>query len=67
MLLMLWVSPASKADRLDKCARGDKLAKNAVIASGGGIIPRTIRAPRDGRVVAIGGGQVMLEFGRDSL
>jgi hypothetical protein len=55
--------PASKADRLVKCARGDKVAKNAVIASGGGIIPRSVRAPREGRVVAIGGGQVMLEFG----
>jgi hypothetical protein len=54
---------AAKADRLVKCARGDRLVKNALIASGGGIIPRSVRAPREGRVVAIGGGQVMLEVG----
>ncbi|MGE5027349.1 MAG: hypothetical protein ACM3JK_02650 [Betaproteobacteria bacterium] len=58
----LGVSP-SKADRLVKCTRGDKIAKNTVIAKGDGIIPRSVRAPRDGRVVAIGGGQVMLEVG----
>jgi hypothetical protein len=58
----LGVSP-SKADRLIKCARGDKLPKNAVIASGGGIISKSVRAPREGRVVALGGGQVMLEVG----
>jgi len=55
--------PAAKADGLIKCARGDKVPKNAVIASGGGVLPRSVRAPREGRVVAVGGGQVMLEIG----
>jgi hypothetical protein len=55
--------PPAKADRLIKCSRGDKLAKNAVIARSDGIIPRSVKTPREGRVVAIGGGQVMLEVG----
>lgn len=55
--------PPAKADRLIKCSRGDKLPKNTVIARSDGIIPRSVKTPREGRVVAIGGGQVMLEVG----
>jgi len=55
--------PSARADPLIKCTRGDKVPKNAVLASGGGVIPRSVRAPREGRVVAVGGGQVMLEVG----
>lgn len=53
--------PVQKADRLIKVKRGDRLKKGTVIAEGGGLIARSIRAPRDGRVLAAGGGQVMLE------
>jgi len=52
-----------KANSLIQCKKGDKLAKGAVIAETGGLIPRTIRAPHDGRVVVVGDGQVMLEVG----
>mgnify|MGYP000058499390 CR=1 FL=1 len=53
--------PPAKADRLIKCSRGDQLPKNTVIARGDGLIPRSVKTPREGRVVAVGGGQVMLE------
>jgi|GEM_PF-342634 len=39
------------------------LAANALVASGRGVFPREVRAPREGRVVAAGGGQVLLEVG----
>ena len=58
----LKVSPAL-ADRLIKCRIGDMLEADAMVAVGRGIIPRTIRTPRAGRVVAVGGGQVLMEAG----
>ncbi len=51
------------ADRLIRCKAGDKVAAGAVVAMGRGLLPKTVRAPRDGRVVAAGGGQVLLESG----
>ena len=51
------------ADRLIRCKLGDELAPNALVASGRGLFPREIRTPREGRVVAVGGGQVLLEVG----
>lgn len=59
---MLGVSPTA-ADRLIKCQIDDKLAASAEIAVGRGIFPRSVRAPREGRVVAVGGGQVLMEVG----
>lgn len=59
---MLGVSPAA-ADKLIKCQIDDKLAASAEIAVGRGFFPRTVRAPREGRVVAVGGGQVLMEVG----
>ncbi|RME90787.1 MAG: hypothetical protein D6770_01730 [Anaerolineae bacterium] len=57
----LRVSPDS-ADRLIRCKAGDTLKAGTVVAQGrGGLFPRLVRAPRDGRVVAAGGGQVLLE------
>jgi hypothetical protein len=58
----LGVSPAA-ADRLIKCQVDDKLAASAEIAVGRGLFPRSVRAPREGRVVAVGGGQVLMEVG----
>ncbi len=51
------------ADRLIRCKAGDKVTAGAVVAMGRGLLPKTMRAPRDGRVVAAGGGQVLLESG----
>jgi hypothetical protein len=53
----------SAADRLLKCQVGDHIAARAEVAVGKGLFPRSVRAPREGRVVAAGGGQVLLEVG----
>ena len=58
---------ANAADRLIRVKVDDKVAEGAEIAVGKGIISRTIRAPRGGRVVAAGGGQVLLETGDASI
>ena len=54
---------ASAVDRLVRVHMGDEVAANAMIAATGGMFPREIRTPREGRVVAVGGGQVLLEVG----
>jgi len=51
------------ADRLIKCKVDDVVTANAEIAVGNGLFPRTVSAPRAGRVVAAGGGQVLLAVG----
>lgn len=51
------------ADRLIRCAEGDQVVANALIASGKGVFPREVRALRDGRVAVVGGGRVLLEVG----
>jgi len=51
------------ADRLLKCKMGDVIAAGQEVAVGKGLFPRSVRAPREGRVVAAGGGKVMLEVG----
>ena len=58
----LAVSPDA-ADRLIRCRAGDKVAAGSVIAKGRGLLPKTIKAPKDARVVAAGAGQVLLEAG----
>ena len=51
------------ADRLITCNVGDRIAVGAVITTGKGLFSRRVRAPRDGRVVAVGGGKVLMEVG----
>src|SRR5512140_1759943 len=51
------------ADRLIRCKAGDQLPAGAVVAKGRGILPKLVKAPRAGRVLAAGGGQVLLESG----
>jgi hypothetical protein len=58
----LGVHPAA-ADRLIRCKIGDQLAANTVVATSKSMFPRTVRVPREGRVVAVGGGQVLMEVG----
>jgi hypothetical protein len=62
----LSISP-NAADRLLRVKEGDKVSEGAEIAISKGIIPRTIRAPRSGRVVAAGGGQVLMETGQTTV
>jgi hypothetical protein len=51
------------ADKLIRCKIGDQLAANAEIATKRGLFSRSVRVPREGRVVAVGGGQVLMEVG----
>jgi hypothetical protein len=41
---------------------GERVAKGDVIAGPVGVLNRTVRAPQDGRIVAIGEGQVLMEL-----
>jgi hypothetical protein len=63
---ILGISP-NMADRLIKCKVGDRLPENAEIAVGRGIFPRHVRTTREGRVVAVGGGQVLMEVGESKV
>jgi hypothetical protein len=58
---------ANAADRMIRVKVDERVSEGAEIALGKGIIPRTIRAPREGRVVAAGGGQVLMETGDASI
>jgi hypothetical protein len=51
----------SQADNVVKLKIGEAVSPGDVIAGPVGIIPRTIRSPKSGKIVAIGGGQVLLE------
>lgn len=63
---ILRISPDA-ADRIIRCKVDDHLAASAEIAVGKGLFPRSVRTPREGRVVAVGGGQVLLEVGETRL
>ena len=52
---------ASNADRFIKCKEGDRVTANAEIAVGPGMFSRVVRAPKDGKVILAGNGQVLLE------
>jgi hypothetical protein len=58
---------ANAADRLIRVKVKEKISEGTEIAVGKGIGSRTIRAPREGRVVAVGAGQVLLETGDASI
>ncbi len=51
------------ADRMIKVNANDRVAQGALVADAGGLIPRSIRAPRAGRVMIVGGGQILMEVG----
>lgn len=59
---LLKISPAA-AEKLVRCKVGERLAAGAEIARGKGAFASPIKVPRDGTVVAVGGGQVLLEAG----
>jgi hypothetical protein len=54
---------ANEADKLIRVKEGDRLEKGALIAEKPGLFPNTIKAPRAGRVMICGSGQVMMEVG----
>jgi hypothetical protein len=55
------------ADKLIRCKTDDKLPAGAVIATGRGLFPKTVKTPREGRVKAAGGGQVLIEVGESRM
>lgn len=56
--------PPDKADSLVVRKVGEQINEDDIIAGPVGVFQRTVRAPKDGRIVVIGGGQVMLELDR---
>jgi hypothetical protein len=63
---MLGVSPAA-ADRLIKCKADDRIAASAEIAVGKGFFARSVVAPREGRVIVVGDGQVLMAVGEGKI
>lgn len=59
---LLRVSPRNAA-ALIKVKKGQKVAKGEVIAEGTGLFAREASSPEEGRVVAVGGGKLVLETG----
>ncbi len=51
------------ADKLIQCKVDQRIAAGTEIAAGRGLFARRVTVPRDGRVVAVGGGQVLMEVG----
>ena len=51
------------ADKMIKVAEGDRVPEDGLVAESTGIFKRSIRAPRAGRVMVVGGGQVLVEVG----
>jgi hypothetical protein len=54
---------ANAADKMIKVKEGDRVLEGAVVAEGGGLFPRSIRAPKAGRVMVAGSGQILMEVG----
>lgn len=54
---------ANAADKMIKVNPGDRVMQGALVADSGGLIPRSIKAPRAGRVMVVGSGQVLMEVG----
>lgn len=53
----------AEADKLMRVRTGDKVAAGSELAISPGIFPRILKAPHAGRVVAAGGGQLLLATG----
>jgi hypothetical protein len=62
----LKLSP-KKADAAVKVKRGQKVAKNEIVAESGGLLAQEVTSPVNGRVVVMGGGKIVLETGGSSL
>ena len=56
-----------EADRLIRCKVGDKIAAGTEVAASRGLMRRSVRSPKEGRVVAAGGGEVLLEVGASTI
>jgi hypothetical protein len=54
---------ANAADKLIRVKEGDRLTQGTLVAEGTGLFARAIKAPRAGRVMVAGSGQVLMEVG----
>ena len=54
---------ANAADKMIKVNTGDRVMQGALVAESGGLFSRSIKAPRAGRVMIAGSGQVLMEVG----
>lgn len=54
--------PDEKADQYLQCKTGMKVDQGDVLAGPVGMTRRVVRAPRDGKVIVAGGGQILLEL-----
>lgn len=59
--------PAEAADRLIRCKVGERVLAGAVVAAGRGPLAKQVKSPREGKVIAAGGGQVLMEVGETNL
>ena len=59
---LLGISP-EEADELILCRVGERLELNQLIAKLPGLLSHPVNSPKDGRVVAVGGGQVLMKIG----
>ncbi len=59
--------PAEKIESLLKVKRGQKVAKGDLLAESAGIFGREALSPVAGRVIALGGGKMVLETGRSAI
>ena len=59
--------PADKADAFIKVKRGQKISKGDLIGEAGGVFGREVLSPIEGRVVALGGGKLVLEISRSAI
>jgi hypothetical protein len=55
--------PVEAADETAVVKAGDSISKGQVIAQRKGMVSHVVRAPVDGRVMLVGGGQVLMEAG----
>jgi hypothetical protein len=53
----------SAADKMIKVNTNDRVMQGALVAESGGLMSRSIKAPRAGRVIIVGSGQVLMEVG----
>jgi len=62
----LGVTP-EQADKAIKSKKGDAIAKDAIIAETSGLVGREVESPVQGRVIAVGGGKVLIQTGQSTI
>ena len=58
---ILGIKPKAAEKKLGDIRVGQNLSAGTILASGSGLIPQVIKVQHSGRVVAVGGGQVLLD------